>query len=145
LTQAELESFDVWAADAEIKVFGEDGKLVERMAPPASRFHRGEVSGHPDSLVYISVIGDRAEGLITVADRRFVIDSHAHRVVVQEPSIIDVPGDGSRFLCDARRLWSVPALDRVPRKAVDYFTPLRSSVTCAAFVFVARTLIGSST
>ncbi|HEX7153254.1 MAG TPA: M12 family metallo-peptidase [Thermoanaerobaculia bacterium] len=71
----ELESFEVWAPDAEIEVFGENGK-VTRVAPPAVRYFRGGVAGDADSYAFVSIDErGRVGGLVVTQDRRYEIQT----------------------------------------------------------------------
>lgn len=100
----ELERFEVWTERADIQVFGEKGRVIHRLSPTAHRFYRGDVSGHPDSLVYFSVLGDRVEGFVYAADRRLTIQSHRGRIVVNESSVVDdIPPDGQSFICELEK------------------------------------------
>jgi hypothetical protein len=103
----ELERFQVWADNAEIKVFGANEEVLHRLAPPAAQYYRGRVAGQPDSLVFLSVTGKRVDGLIYAADRKFAIGTHraslnndAVNVVIEESSAYDdIPLDGQGFNC----------------------------------------------
>jgi hypothetical protein len=102
----ELERFEVWAEGAELKVFGEGGKVAETLAPPAATYFRGSVAGLPDSLAFVSIQGDRVEGIIYAGDRKFALGSRRvnaqkREVIVQESSATDdIPMDGEGFTCD---------------------------------------------
>ncbi|HEY0156311.1 MAG TPA: M12 family metallo-peptidase [Thermoanaerobaculia bacterium] len=99
--ELELERFQVWADHAEIKVFGENQQVVERLAPPSVQYFRGHVAGHPDSLVFLALHGRRTEGLVYVDGRKFTIGTERGAVVVQESSSVDdSPAEGERFTCD---------------------------------------------
>jgi hypothetical protein len=98
----ELEKFDLWAPDAEIKVFGANGRVLETLPVPAAQYFRGRVAGQPDSLVFLSVHGKVAEGVIYANERKFAIGSRRVsrytddvELVVAESSILDdYPVDG---------------------------------------------------
>jgi hypothetical protein len=102
----ELERFEVWAEGAELKVFGEGGKVVETLTPPPATYFRGTVAGQPDSLAFVSIMGDRVEGVIYAKDRKFALGSRRvnaqkREVIVQESSAADdIPLDGEGFMCD---------------------------------------------
>lgn len=102
----ELERFEVWAGDAEIKVFGPDGKVLETLPPPAAEYYRGSVAGQPDSLAFVSVMGDRVEGIIYAGDRKFALGSRRvnamrREVIIEESSVTDdIVMDGEGFMCD---------------------------------------------
>lgn len=102
----ELERFEVWAEGAELKVFGEGGKVVETLAPPAATYFRGIVAGQPESLAFVSIHGDRVEGIIYAGDRKFALGSRRvnaqkREVIVQESTATDdIPVDGEGFMCD---------------------------------------------
>ena len=51
-----LQRFQVFAADAEITVHGEEGEEV--LPAPANVYFRGEVAGRPGSLVFLAVLED---------------------------------------------------------------------------------------
>ena len=103
----ELEAFEVWAAGAEIMVYGADGVVLERMPVPAVQYFRGRVAGEPESLVFLSRAGDNVQGLIYAADRRFAVGSRRPvrgsmetELVIEESSVLDdFPTDGT-FLCE---------------------------------------------
>ncbi|HEX2060517.1 MAG TPA: M12 family metallo-peptidase, partial [Thermoanaerobaculia bacterium] len=102
----ELERFEVWADNAEIKVFGENGKVLETLTPPAAEYYRGSVAGQPDSLAFVSVMGDRVEGIIYAADRKFALGSRRvnatrREVIIEESSITDdIAMSGEGFMCE---------------------------------------------
>jgi hypothetical protein len=107
----ELERFEVWAPNAEIKVFGANETLVEKLAPPAAHYYRGRVVGDAESLVFLSVDGDRVEGLIYTGDRKFGVGSRLRsrkandlEVVIEESSVLDdVPLEGG-FTCGVEKM-----------------------------------------
>ena len=102
----DVEQFDVWAPGADIKVFGADGEVLEQLKPPPVRYFRGEVKGHPGSLVFLSVGTHRVDGLVYAGDRKFAIGSRrlgrtGSRLVIEESSVLDdVPMDGEAFKCE---------------------------------------------
>jgi hypothetical protein len=99
--ELELERFQVWADNAELKVFGENQQVVESLSPPPVQYFRGRVAGHPGSLVFLAVNGLRTEGLVYVADRKFSIGTERRSIVIQESSTVDdVPLENEQFVCD---------------------------------------------
>ncbi len=109
----ELERFEVFAKDADIKVLGANDEVLDVLAPPATQYYRGRIAGEADSLVFLSVAGPRIEGVLFRGDRRFGIGSRTrtHRqanlegqgvdVFIQETDPIDdIPLDGKGFVCD---------------------------------------------
>jgi hypothetical protein len=108
----ELERFDVWAPNAEIKVYGADEEVLERLPLPNAKYYRGRVAGKPDSLVFISVTGRRIDGLVYTDDRKFALGSERKargsqefNLVVQESSIFDdIPEDGQGFECGVEKM-----------------------------------------
>jgi hypothetical protein len=107
----ELERFEVWADDAEIKVFGANQEVLETMPIPDAKYYRGRVAGKPDSLVFLSVAGNRVNGLVYADERKFALGSERKgrgqqgmNIVVQESSILDdIPADGKGFECGVER------------------------------------------
>jgi hypothetical protein len=107
----EVERFEVWAENAEIKVFGVNEEVVATMAPPDAKYYRGRVAGKPDSLVFLSVVGRRLEGLVYADERKFALGSERKgrgqqgmNIVVQESSVLDdVPADGQGFECGVEK------------------------------------------
>jgi hypothetical protein len=103
----EVERFEVWAENAEIKVFGENEEVLETMAPPMAKYYRGRVAGKADSLVFLSVVGNRVDGIVYADDRKFALGSERKgrgqegmNIVVQESSVLDdMPADGEGFEC----------------------------------------------
>lgn len=107
----ELERFEVWAPNADIKVFGANEEVVATLAVPSAQYYRGRVAGQPDSLVFLSVDGGRVEGLIYTGDRKFGIGSRLRSrksneldIVIEESSVMDdLPADGG-FTCGVEKL-----------------------------------------
>lgn len=122
----ELERFEVWAPNAEIKVFGANEQVVEKLAAPAAQYYRGRVAGDAESLVFLSIDGNVVEGLIYTGERKFGIGSRLRspkskdvEVVIEESSVLDdVPLEGG-FTCAVEKmpLTASPALR--PRAASD--------------------------
>ncbi|HYH09751.1 MAG TPA: M12 family metallo-peptidase [Thermoanaerobaculia bacterium] len=102
----ELERFELWTEDAEITVFGANGKVVEKLTPPAATYYRGSIAGQPESLAFVSIHGDRVEGIIYSGDRKFSLGSRRvnaqkREVIVQESSAMDdIPLESEGFTCD---------------------------------------------
>ncbi|HEY0141501.1 MAG TPA: FG-GAP-like repeat-containing protein [Thermoanaerobaculia bacterium] len=71
----ELERFEVFNPDAEIRVYGDNDKVIERLAPPAQQYYRGYLANDPDSMVFLSAANGRYEGLILTEKRRYEITS----------------------------------------------------------------------
>lgn len=103
----EVERFEVWADHADIKVFGPNQEVVERLPRPKTRYYRGRVAGEPGSIVFLAVDGRKVDGLIYVGDLKFAIGSQRRSrgsasidVVIQESSVLDdIPEDGKGFVC----------------------------------------------
>lgn len=110
--ELELERFEVWADNAEIKVFGANQEVVELLPRPDAKYYRGRVAGKPESLVFISVMGRRVDGLVYVDDRKFALGSERRargseemNLVVQESSVMDdIPLDGRGFECGVEKM-----------------------------------------
>ncbi len=110
-SELEVERFEVWADNAEIKVFGANQEVVATMAPPDAKYYRGRVAGKPDSLVFLAVVGRRIDGLVYADERKFALGSeHKGRgqqgmnIVVQESSVLDdIPADGKGFECGVEK------------------------------------------
>src|SRR5688572_14874452 len=68
-----LERFEVWTADAQITVFGDNGTVLQKLSAPRTRYYRGFVEGDPESVAFIAVDGDRIGGFVVHAGRRFGI------------------------------------------------------------------------
>ena len=106
----ELEHFDVFAADAEIVVYGQNRQVLRKLPRPAVSYFRGQVEGEADSLVFLSVSDGRVEGWVVSEGRRFSIGSraptrgrgiHDLEVVVAESTEADeIPADGETFSCE---------------------------------------------
>ena len=102
----ELERFQVWADHAEIKVYGDNGAVIETLTPPAMQYFRGTIAGQKDSLVFLSVHGENLEGVIYTAERKFALgtrrfDRNSTRVIIQESSVVDdIPEDGQGYTCE---------------------------------------------
>jgi len=109
----ELERFEVFTADSDIKVLGANDEVLEQLAPPSIRLYRGAIAGDPDSLAFISVASGRIDGVVFKGERRFGIGSRrrAHRqrtrdgdgydVFIEESDpLSDLPADGRGFTCD---------------------------------------------
>lgn len=109
----ELERFEVFAKDTDIKALGANDEVLDVLAPPAVQYYRGRIAGEADSLVFLSVAGPRIEGVLFKGDRRFGIGSRTrtHRqanlegegvdVFIQEANPIDdIPLDGKGFMCE---------------------------------------------
>ncbi|HEX9985058.1 MAG TPA: M12 family metallo-peptidase [Thermoanaerobaculia bacterium] len=129
--ELELERFEVWAPDAVIEIFGENGK-VERAAPPAIRYFRGKVTNDEDSLVYLSVDEKgRVAGLIVSQDKRYTIHTRLtagrtgsgprartegagrdEEVIVEETSVLDEMEQA--FTCDVEKKQLHPATQFSP-------------------------------
>lgn len=111
-SELELERFEVWADNAEIKVFGANNEVLETMPLPDAKYYRGRVAGKPDSLVFLSVVGRRVEGLVYADERKFALGSERKgrgqdgmNIVVQESSVLDdIPADGKGFECGVERM-----------------------------------------
>lgn len=108
----ELERFEVWADNAEIKVFGANEEVLEMLPRPDAKYYRGRVAGKPDSLVFIAVTGRRIDGLVYTDDRKFALGSerktrgsNEFNLVVQESSVLDdIPEDGQGFQCGVEKI-----------------------------------------
>jgi hypothetical protein len=103
----EVERFEVWAENAQITVYGANEEVVSTLAPPDAKYYRGQVAGKADSLVFLTVIGGRVEGLVYADERKFALGSERKgrgregmNLVVQESSVLDdIPADGQGFEC----------------------------------------------
>jgi len=132
----ELERFEVFAGDADIKVLGANDAVLERPAPPSVQYFRGTIAGEEDSLVFLSVAASRIEGIIFKGDRRFGIagrprvegqvERHVERrgtrdlegvdIVIAEADVADdIPVDGRGFVCDLENapIENAPRLSQV--------------------------------
>lgn len=112
--QLELERFEVFAPDADIKVLGADDAVLEKLAPPAIRYFRGRIAGEEDSLVFVAVAASRIDGIIFKGDRRFGIagrrrverqrgarDGDGVEFFIAESDVADdIPADGKGFVCE---------------------------------------------
>ncbi len=112
--QLELERFEVFASNADIKVLGANDAVLEKLAPPAIQYFRGTIAGEEDSLVFVAVASSRIDGIIFKNDRRFGIagrrrverergarDREDLDVVIAEADVADdIPSDGPGFVCD---------------------------------------------
>ena len=118
----ELERFEVFAADADIKVLGADDAVLEKLAPPAIRYFRGRIAGEEDSLVFVAVAASRIDGVIFKGDRRFGLagrrgivrrgkrDPEDLELVIAEADVADdIPADGQGYSCD---LENAPLVNR---------------------------------
>ena len=94
----ELERFDVFNADADIRVYGDNDKVIERLAPPAQQYYRGSLANDPDSMVFVSAANGRYEGLILTETRRYEISS-APRSRVGTNAVR--PGDADIFVLES--------------------------------------------
>ena len=123
----ELERFEVFAADADIKVLGANDEILARLSIPAIRTYRGSIAGDPDSSVFLAVGPARIDGIVFRGDRRFGIGSrprtHQQRaresegidVFIQESDVLDdMPANGKGFFCDADQA----TLPRIPTRVV---------------------------
>jgi hypothetical protein len=107
----ELEKFELWTSDAEIKVFGPNGTIDARLPIPSAQYFRGRVAGEPDSLVFLSVQNGLADGLVYAHEKKFAIgsrrvsrDSAETRLLVEESSVLDdYPIDGAGFTCEVEK------------------------------------------
>ena len=124
----ELERFEVFAPDADIKVLGANDVVLERLPIPAIRTYRGSIVGVPDSSVFLSIGGARIDGVVFQGERRFGIGSrlrtHKQRardgegqgiadidVFVQEAEPTDdISADGKGFFCETDQ----STLTRIP-------------------------------
>ena len=126
----ELERFEVFAKDADIKVLGANDEVLDVLAPPAVRYYRGRIAGQEDSLAFLSIAGPRIEGVLFKGDRRFGIGTRTrtHKqatregegvdVFIQESEPIDdIPQDGKGFVCDLEKapISQKPTLSSVVR------------------------------
>ena len=70
-----LERFEVWAPDAKIVAFGENGS--EQLLPrPTTRYYRGTIEGEPDALVFAAVEADGTiNAMATSGSKRFTIST----------------------------------------------------------------------
>lgn len=109
----ELEEFQLFTKDAEIRVVGDNDQKLENLEPPAMRLFRGGIAGDPDSLVFLSIARTRVEGVVFKGDRRFGIGSRVRPrrssmtegegidIFVQESEVADeIPLPGEEFVCD---------------------------------------------
>ncbi|HEX6178891.1 MAG TPA: FG-GAP-like repeat-containing protein [Thermoanaerobaculia bacterium] len=109
----ELEAFDVYAADAVIDVYSEEGRT--QVKPPAHRYFRGRVAGDDESMVVISVreTGE-VVGNVFAHDRKFSIRTERYRpgngkgltrddIVVSEYSIVDELDPEQTFTCEVEK------------------------------------------
>jgi len=127
LETLELERFEVFAPDADIKVLGANDEILARLPIPAIRTYRGSILGLPDSSVFLAVGPARIDGVVFRGGHRFGIASRtrAHQqpmrdiegidVFIQESDVLDdMPADGKGFFCDADQT----ALPRIPNRVV---------------------------
>ena len=109
----ELERFEVFAKDVDIKALGANDEVLEVLDPPAVHYYRGRIAGQDDSLVFLSIAGPRIEGVLFKGDRRFGIGSRSrtHRqatrdgegdddFIQESEPIDDIPMDGKGFVCE---------------------------------------------
>ncbi|MEM9293755.1 MAG: M12 family metallo-peptidase [Acidobacteriota bacterium] len=66
-----LEPFQVFSPDLRIIVHGGAGERME--SPPATRYFRGSVADHPNSLVTLAVDGDEVRGIAQVSGALYVL------------------------------------------------------------------------
>jgi hypothetical protein len=126
----ELERFEVFAKDADIKTLGANDEVLEVLDLPKTQYYRGRIAGQADSFAFLSVTGPRVEGLIFKGDRRFGIGTRVrtHKqathegegvdIFVQESEPIDdIPADGKGFVCelDSSSISRHPSLSAVVR------------------------------
>lgn len=122
----ELERFEVWAPNADIKIFGANEQVIEKLAPPSAQYYRGRVAGDADSLVFLSIDGPVVEGLIYTGERKFAIGSRLRspkskdvEVVVEESSVLDdVPLEGG-FTCAVEKMPLAASSSLRPRAVSD--------------------------
>ena len=125
----DLQRFEVFARDAEIKVYGANEEVLDQLAPPPVRYYRGRIANEADSLAFVSIEADgRIEGVIFKGDRRFGIgsrprgqhklerDSGGYDLFIQESEPMDdIPADGRGFVCEVenRGIGTRPTLSDV--------------------------------
>ena len=104
--QFELERFEVFASNADIKVLGANDAVLQKLEIPAIQYFRGSIAGEEDSLVFLAVAGPRIDGVIFKGDRRFGIAGRRRlmkegidMVVAEADAADDMPSDGG-FFCD---------------------------------------------
>jgi len=109
-----LERFEVFADDADIKVLGANDVVLQKLTPPAVRYFRGTIADEEDSLVFLAVAGSCIDGVIFKNDRRFGIagrrriergrDRGDVDAFISEAGVADdIPADGKGFVCDLEK------------------------------------------
>ena len=109
----ELERFEVFAPNAKVVVYSEDGYIEQ--APPAIVFYRGNITGDPESLVYLSRSEEGMQGFAMKGDRKFSIGSRARigsRFVTDPDGVFireidpsdEIPFDGQTWQCDSDKI-----------------------------------------
>lgn len=79
LDTIELKSFQVWASDARITVFGLTGEQTI-LAPPDVKYFKGHVVGESASAIFFSMSKDGTiRGIVMIGDRRWNVGSGVPR------------------------------------------------------------------
>jgi hypothetical protein len=100
-----VQEFEVFSPDARIHVI--DGDVVRIEGPPAMRFFKGEVLGHPGSFVVLTQGELGIGGLINLGERVYAVqqdeDPALPRYVIRRVDDAEVPESIRNWTCEADR------------------------------------------